>query len=172
VWSSSLTWASRTPLIPELCSWAKSAEAGGRLTYFYRRMVSSGMLRRVALVRTDVTSQKTPFFIVTAVKTSSRPYFYWFVASLTVWPRRCKQHIPAKWSYKQEDCLLFMSNYICFNCSKTIVVLSKAVVGHMMNIHAWVQEWQFLQSPTKSTWKLKMLPARGHSYSPHFSFWS
>jgi hypothetical protein len=60
-------------------------------------MVSSGMLRRVALVRTDVsedlsapfirvtrigelgtiqephgvTSQKTPFFIVTAVKTSN-----------------------------------------------------------------------------------------------------
>jgi hypothetical protein len=45
-------------------------------------MASSGMLRRVALVRTDVsseflqgphdvTSQKTPFFIVTAVKTSN-----------------------------------------------------------------------------------------------------
>jgi hypothetical protein len=31
------------------------------------RMVSSGLLRRVALVRT----QKTPFFIVTAVKTSN-----------------------------------------------------------------------------------------------------
>jgi hypothetical protein len=30
-------------------------------------MVSSGLLRRVALVRT----QKTPFFIVTAVKTSN-----------------------------------------------------------------------------------------------------
>jgi hypothetical protein len=35
-------------------------------------MVSSGMLRRMALVRTDgVTSQKTPFFIITAVKTSN-----------------------------------------------------------------------------------------------------
>jgi hypothetical protein len=35
-------------------------------------MVSSGLLRRVALVRTDgVTTQKTPFFIVTAVKTSN-----------------------------------------------------------------------------------------------------
>jgi hypothetical protein len=41
-------------------------------------MASSGMLRRVVLVRTDVseelndiTSQKTPFFIVTAVKTSN-----------------------------------------------------------------------------------------------------
>jgi hypothetical protein len=45
--------------------------------------MSSGILRRVALVRTDVseeiflqephgvTSQKTPFFIVTAVKTSN-----------------------------------------------------------------------------------------------------
>jgi hypothetical protein len=49
-----------------------------------QRMVSSGLLRRVALVRTDVseeprflqephgvTTQKTPFFIVTAVKTSN-----------------------------------------------------------------------------------------------------
>jgi hypothetical protein len=45
-------------------------------------MVSSGLLRRVALVRTDVseepgasfirvTTQKTPFFIITAVKTSN-----------------------------------------------------------------------------------------------------
>jgi hypothetical protein len=47
-------------------------------------MMSSGMLRRVAVVRTDVsekrrfvqephgvTSQKTRFFIVTAVKTSN-----------------------------------------------------------------------------------------------------
>jgi hypothetical protein len=47
-------------------------------------MVSSGLLRRVALVRTEVppkrrflqephgvTTQKTPFFIVTAVKTSN-----------------------------------------------------------------------------------------------------
>jgi hypothetical protein len=40
-------------------------------------MASSGMLRRVALVETDVseelsvTSQKTPFFIVTPVKTSN-----------------------------------------------------------------------------------------------------
>jgi hypothetical protein len=51
-------------------------------------MASSGMLRRVALIRTDVseersasfwllqephglTSQKSPFFIVTAVKTSN-----------------------------------------------------------------------------------------------------
>jgi hypothetical protein len=34
-------------------------------------MVSSGLLRRVALVRT----QKTPFFIVTAVKTSNLTYF-------------------------------------------------------------------------------------------------
>jgi hypothetical protein len=33
-----------------------------------RRMVSSGLLRRVALVR---TTQKTPFFIVTSVKTSN-----------------------------------------------------------------------------------------------------
>jgi hypothetical protein len=32
-----------------------------------RRIASSGMLRRVALV----TSQKTPFFIATAVKTSN-----------------------------------------------------------------------------------------------------
>jgi hypothetical protein len=52
-------------------------------------MPSSGMLRRVALVRTDVseelsasfirvtigeTSQQTPFFIVTAVKTSNLTY--------------------------------------------------------------------------------------------------
>jgi hypothetical protein len=53
-------------------------------------MVSSGLLRRVALVRTDVseepgasvirvtkngvTTQKTPFFIVTAVKTSNLSY--------------------------------------------------------------------------------------------------
>jgi hypothetical protein len=37
-------------------------------------MASSGMLRRVALVRTDVP-QKTPFFIVTAVKTSNLTYF-------------------------------------------------------------------------------------------------
>jgi hypothetical protein len=29
------------------------------------------MLRHVALVRTDVTSQKKPFFIVTAMKTSN-----------------------------------------------------------------------------------------------------
>jgi hypothetical protein len=37
-----------------------------------RRMVSSGLLRRVTLVRTNgVTTQKTPFFIVTAVKTSN-----------------------------------------------------------------------------------------------------
>jgi hypothetical protein len=42
-------------------------------------MASSRMLRRVALVRTDVseklsvTFQKTPFFIVTAVKTSHLP---------------------------------------------------------------------------------------------------
>jgi hypothetical protein len=35
-------------------------------------MVSSGLLRRVALVRT----QKTPFFIVTAVKTSNLTYCY------------------------------------------------------------------------------------------------
>jgi hypothetical protein len=35
---------------------------------FTWRMVSSGLLRRVALV---VTTQKTPFFIVTAVKTSN-----------------------------------------------------------------------------------------------------
>jgi hypothetical protein len=48
------------------------------------RMVSSGLLRRVAIVRTDVseeprflqephgvTTQKTPFFLVTAVKTSN-----------------------------------------------------------------------------------------------------
>jgi hypothetical protein len=47
-------------------------------------MVSSGLLRRVALVRTDVSeepgasfirvtkyAQKTPFFIVTTVKTSN-----------------------------------------------------------------------------------------------------
>jgi hypothetical protein len=39
-------------------------------------MVSSGKLQQVALVRTDVledgvTSQKTPFFIVTAMKTSN-----------------------------------------------------------------------------------------------------
>jgi hypothetical protein len=33
-------------------------------------MASSGILRRVALIRTLVTSQKTPFFIVIAVKTS------------------------------------------------------------------------------------------------------
>jgi hypothetical protein len=58
-------------------------------------MVSSGMLRRVALVRTDVseelttppkrrllqephgvTSQKTQFFIVTAVKTSNLTKFH------------------------------------------------------------------------------------------------
>jgi hypothetical protein len=79
-------------------------------SYFIRRMVSSGMLRRVAFVRTNVseelspsfiirvtrigelgttlavtsnrrtlphgvTSQKTPFFIVTAVKTSDVTYF-------------------------------------------------------------------------------------------------
>jgi hypothetical protein len=38
-------------------------------------MVSSGLLRRVALVRTTrVTTQKT-FFIVTAVKTSNLTYF-------------------------------------------------------------------------------------------------
>jgi hypothetical protein len=40
-------------------------------------MVSSGMLRRVAFVRQEphcVTSQKTPFFIVTAVKTSNLIY--------------------------------------------------------------------------------------------------
>jgi hypothetical protein len=38
-------------------------------------MVSSGLLRRVALVRTDgVTTQKTPYFIVTAVKTSNLTY--------------------------------------------------------------------------------------------------
>jgi hypothetical protein len=36
------------------------------------KMPSSGMLGRVALVRTDgVTSQKTAFFIVTAVNTSN-----------------------------------------------------------------------------------------------------
>jgi hypothetical protein len=38
-------------------------------------MVSSGLLRRVALVRSHephgVTTQKTPFFIVNAVKTSN-----------------------------------------------------------------------------------------------------
>jgi hypothetical protein len=47
-------------------------------------MASSGMLRRVALVRTDVskehrflqephgvTSKKTPFFIITSMKTSN-----------------------------------------------------------------------------------------------------
>jgi hypothetical protein len=45
-------------------------------------MVSSGLLRRVALVRTDVseehgvTTQKTPFFIVTAVKTSNLTNLY------------------------------------------------------------------------------------------------
>jgi hypothetical protein len=45
------------------------------------RMVSFGMLGRVALVRFlqephAVTSQKTPFFIVTAVKTSNLLGFY------------------------------------------------------------------------------------------------
>jgi hypothetical protein len=51
-------------------------------------MASSGVLRRVALVRTDVseelsalephgvTSQKTSFFVVTAVKTSNLTYTY------------------------------------------------------------------------------------------------
>jgi hypothetical protein len=42
-------------------------ECGQRGTKGQRRMMSSGLLRRVALVRT----QKTPFFIVTAVKTSN-----------------------------------------------------------------------------------------------------
>jgi hypothetical protein len=53
------------------------------ITKLFRRIPSSGMWRRVALVCTDVTkrrftqdlhgatSQKTPFFIVTAVKTSN-----------------------------------------------------------------------------------------------------
>jgi uncharacterized protein YqcC (DUF446 family) len=55
-------------------------------------MVSSGMLRRVALVRTTqpqphgVTSQKTPFFIVTAVKTSN----------FTKWLLVRKRTIPTK----------------------------------------------------------------------------
>jgi hypothetical protein len=54
-------------------------------------MVSSGLLRRVALVRTDVSEEpgasfirvtkigelgKTPFFKVTAVKTSNRTYLF------------------------------------------------------------------------------------------------
>jgi hypothetical protein len=63
-------------------------------------MVSSGLLRRVALVRTDVseepgasrflqephgvTTQKTPFFIVTAVKTSN----------LTSWPLVRERTLP------------------------------------------------------------------------------
>jgi hypothetical protein len=40
-------------------------------------MATSGMLSRVALVRTDV-SEETPFSIVTAVKTSNPKYnFVW-----------------------------------------------------------------------------------------------
>jgi hypothetical protein len=49
-------------------------------TLYKWRMVSSGMLRCVAIVRTlqephSVTSQKTPFFIVTAVKTSNPTHY-------------------------------------------------------------------------------------------------
>jgi hypothetical protein len=43
-------------------------------------MVSSGLLRRVALVRT----QKTPFFIVTAVKTSNLTLIEQYAASRMV----------------------------------------------------------------------------------------
>jgi hypothetical protein len=54
-------------------------------------MPSCGILRRVALVRTDVseersasiiriTSQKTPFFIITAVKPANLTFTFWVCA--------------------------------------------------------------------------------------------
>jgi hypothetical protein len=67
----------------------------GRLTDLSSRMVSSGMLRRVALVSSSETSvftratrrniPKTPFCIVTAVKTSSLTEEWCLLGRYAVW---------------------------------------------------------------------------------------